>query len=247
MHNALGAHLLKLQIPSLKSWSSALGASTSNPFPFLELFEAFSNTPIGIVICDRRLRFVAVNHALAEINEIPANDHPGRAVCDVVGNLGPTVENRLIEVFSTARPLQNAELIGQLGANPKPGRWVENYFPIRDGRNRVIQVGVFVLSISGQRLRKEPSAKVSGQISISNMECELGGERSQRNMLSPRETEVLCLLANGMSTKEAAASLGISSKTADAYRSRLMLKLHVHSLADLVHFAIRNQLVDLKG
>jgi DNA-binding CsgD family transcriptional regulator len=247
MYDALGARFSQSAVPKFQSWSIALGGSPSKPFPLRELFEAFGSSPIGIAVCDRRLRFVAVNRMLAEINKIPANEHTGRAVPDVVGSLGSTIGARLIRVFTTARPLNNAELIGQLGANPISGRWIENYFPILDDRNRVMQVGVFVLSISGLRLRKDTSAKVSEQVSISNMEFEPGGERLQHNILSPRETEVLCLLANGMSTKEAAANLGISSKTAETYRSKLMLKLNAHSLADLVHFAIRNQLVELKG
>ena len=161
MHNALGACLSNPAVPSLQSWSRAFAASPSKPFPFRELFEAFGNSPIGIAICDRRLRFFVVNRRLAEINKIPANEHPGKSVSDVVGNLGSTVETRLIRVFSTARPLYNAELVGQLGANPKSGHWIENYFPIFDDRNRVMQVGVFVLSISGLRLCKDPSVRAS--------------------------------------------------------------------------------------
>jgi DNA-binding CsgD family transcriptional regulator len=247
MHNALGARFSKPAVSSLQSWSSALGASLSNPFPFRELFEAFGNSPIGIAICDRRLRFVAVNRTLAEINKIPANEHLGRPVCDVVGNLGSTVETRLMKVFRTARPLHNAQLIGQLGANPKSGHWIENYFPIPAARNRVMLVGVFVLSISGLRLRKDLSVKASEQMSTSNLGYGPNGEQSHSQVLSPRQAELLCLLASGKSTKEAAASLGISSKTADTYRSKMMLKLHAHSVADLVHYAIRHQFVDLQG
>jgi DNA-binding CsgD family transcriptional regulator len=247
MHNALGGRFSKPAVPSLQSWSSALGASPSNPFPLRELFEAFGNSPIGIAICDRRLRFVRVNRRLAEINRIPADDHPGGSVHDLVGSLASTVETRLTKVFSTARPLHNAELIGQLGQNPESGHWIENYFPILDDRNRVMQVGAFVLPISGLRLSKNPSVKATEQIPTSNLEYGPNIEQSHSQILSPRETEVLCLLASGKSTKEAAASLGISSKTADMYRSKLMLKLHAHSLADLVHYAIRHQFVELKG
>jgi DNA-binding NarL/FixJ family response regulator len=63
-------------------------------------------------------------------------------------------------------------------------------------------------------------------------------------VLTGREREVLQLLAEGHSTKEVAATLGISGKTAESHRSNLMRKLAVRSIPDLVRYAIRNHLVD---
>jgi DNA-binding NarL/FixJ family response regulator len=62
--------------------------------------------------------------------------------------------------------------------------------------------------------------------------------------LSPRQNAILQLLANGKSNKEAAATLGISVRTGEAYRARLMRKLELHSLADLVRFAVRNKIIE---
>ena len=61
--------------------------------------------------------------------------------------------------------------------------------------------------------------------------------------LTPREAQVLTLIAEGKSTKEAAVILGISYKTADSHRTRLMDKLDVHETASLVRCAIRMGLV----
>jgi DNA-binding CsgD family transcriptional regulator len=61
--------------------------------------------------------------------------------------------------------------------------------------------------------------------------------------LSSRERQVLQLVGEGKSTKEAAAALGISVKTAECHRSRLMRKLDVHETASLVRHAIRRGLV----
>jgi DNA-binding CsgD family transcriptional regulator len=61
--------------------------------------------------------------------------------------------------------------------------------------------------------------------------------------LSSRESQVLQLVGEGKSTKEAAAVLGISVKTAECHRSRLMRKLDVHETASLVRHAIRRGLV----
>ena len=64
-----------------------------------------------------------------------------------------------------------------------------------------------------------------------------------RNRLTPREREVVQLLAEGKSTKEVAVSLGLSVKTAETHRSNIMRKLQLHSVSDLVLYAVRNNIV----
>ncbi len=63
------------------------------------------------------------------------------------------------------------------------------------------------------------------------------------DMLTPRQRETLVLLAEGKSTKEAAAALGISPKTAEFHRAQGMEKLGLHSRHDLVLFALHAGLV----
>jgi len=65
-----------------------------------------------------------------------------------------------------------------------------------------------------------------------------------RLRLTPREREILQLLAEGKSNKEVASLLGISVNTAEAHRANIMLKLNLHSLAELVHYAIRNNIIN---
>jgi PAS domain S-box-containing protein len=62
--------------------------------------------------------------------------------------------------------------------------------------------------------------------------------------LTERERQVLVLIADGHSTKEAATRLGISYKTADSHRSRILEKLGVHETASMVRLAVRAGLID---
>ena len=66
-----------------------------------------------------------------------------------------------------------------------------------------------------------------------------------RGRLTPREREIVQLLAEGKSTKEVAVVLGVSVKTAETHRSNIMRKLHFHSVSDLVLYAVRNNLVQV--
>jgi DNA-binding NarL/FixJ family response regulator len=65
------------------------------------------------------------------------------------------------------------------------------------------------------------------------------------NRLTPREREVVQLLAEGKSSKEVAVSLGISTKTAETHRANVLRKLDLHSVVELVRYAIQNKIVEV--
>lgn len=60
---------------------------------------------------------------------------------------------------------------------------------------------------------------------------------------TPREIEVIRLLAKGKANKEIAAELGITVRTVETHRAKIILKLSLHSVAELIHYAIRNKIV----
>jgi len=60
---------------------------------------------------------------------------------------------------------------------------------------------------------------------------------------TPREVQVIRLVAEGKANKEIAAELGITLRTVETHRAKIMLKLGMHSLAELIHYAIRNKIV----
>lgn len=64
--------------------------------------------------------------------------------------------------------------------------------------------------------------------------------------LSPREREVVQLLGEGKTSKEVALTLNVSLKTAETHRSNIMLKLKLHSIAELVLYAVRNEIVHVQ-
>ena len=62
--------------------------------------------------------------------------------------------------------------------------------------------------------------------------------------ITPREREIVQLLAEGKSNKDVAALLGISVKTGETHRAAIMRKLKLESLSDLVRYAIRNNIIE---
>jgi DNA-binding NarL/FixJ family response regulator len=61
--------------------------------------------------------------------------------------------------------------------------------------------------------------------------------------LTPRETEVLVLIARGLTSKQISQQLGISFKTVTSHRVHIMDKLGIHDITSLVRYAIREKLI----
>ena len=214
----------------------------SGYFPRKNLLHALNDSKVGVVICDRRMRYKALNESTAEIHNVPIGAHLGHYFHEILGNLADKVVPLWEEVFSTGQPSPNLEVTGTLPKRQHAGRWIENLFPLLDRRGRVAQVGCFVIEIP------PTSSFVSGAASKAAPATDRQTSRphqSQLTPLSPREREVVRLVAEGKSNKEISSSLLISVRTVETYRARLMLKLQVTSTAQLVHYAIRNHIVTI--
>jgi DNA-binding NarL/FixJ family response regulator len=70
-------------------------------------------------------------------------------------------------------------------------------------------------------------------------------ERTSLERLTPRQREILQLVAEGHTTREIAKQLGITAKTTEAYRGELMSALDIHDIASLTRYAVREGLVSL--
>ncbi len=84
----------------------------------------------------------------------------------------------------------------------------------------------------------------SGAVAASAVEAARGHEPDPMASLSVRERQIMRMVVAGMSSAAVGQELHLSSKTVDTYRSRLMAKLGVHDLANLVRVAVRLGVID---
>ena len=101
-----------------------------------------------------------------------------------------------------------------------------------------------IRTVAGGKVYLSP--QIAGSV-LDELRSALAGGAAESTPLSPREREVLQLMAEGKSTKQIASTLGISKKTADNHRAHLMDKLKATSLADLIKYAIREGLTSLNN
>ncbi|MBM3876527.1 MAG: response regulator transcription factor [Verrucomicrobia bacterium] len=89
------------------------------------------------------------------------------------------------------------------------------------------------------------TTRVSQMVSESNLREGLGAVEASDigSRLTPREREIVQLLAEGKSNKEVASALNISVKTVETHRTNIMRKLRFHSVGELVRYAVRNNIV----
>ncbi|HEX3375288.1 MAG TPA: LuxR C-terminal-related transcriptional regulator [Candidatus Acidoferrales bacterium] len=210
-----------------------------------KLSSVLDKSKVGLVICDRRLRYKALNQSVAEMHNEPVKAHLGRSMGKILGDFAEQIVPLWENVLASGNPSTNLEVVGKLPKRSDIGRWVENLFPLTDGRGRVEHVGCFVIEIVPTPLSRSPRSN-SFEKMKSGRENQLSKPEGRESAtLSHREQEVLRLLAEGKSTKEIASSLLISVRTVETYRSRLMLKLQVNSMVELVHYAIQKCIVKL--
>ena len=87
------------------------------------------------------------------------------------------------------------------------------------------------------------TGRISEVVFARYLDGESGAGKDRAEGLTPREREIVQLLGEGKSNKEAAALLGISIKTVETHRAAVMRKLRLDSFADLVRYAIRNKII----
>jgi DNA-binding NarL/FixJ family response regulator len=88
------------------------------------------------------------------------------------------------------------------------------------------------------------SRRVSDIIANSPREDTGSDSKKPRTRVTSRENEIIQLLSEGKSSKEVASQLDISVKTVETHRANIMRKLELHTVTELVRYAIRNQIIE---
>jgi DNA-binding NarL/FixJ family response regulator len=146
-----------------------------------------------------------------------------------IRKLSPQTEILILTMHDSEQLVQEVLRVGAHG------------YILKDDADRTLIAAVDAL----RRHKPYLSSRVSEAASNAGSTTEGGltSNQSSRSRLTPREREIVQLLAEGKSNKEVAGYLGISVKTAETHRANIMLKLDFHSLADVVRYAVRNHII----
>ena len=112
--------------------------------------------------------------------------------------------------------------------------------------------GYVMKADAGRHLITAVETLLEGKLFFTTTVCEIllegflekAADARPENLITRREIEVLKRIAKGLTNKEIAAALDISLRTAETHRANIMHKLQLHSVTDLVRYAVKNKLID---
>ena len=150
---------------------SSTGAADLIPFAHPEalsepeklLAAYFSSSTVGLCILDSDLRYLAINNTLAEINGVPASDHLGKTVREVLGDFADVIEPEFRRVLSAREPV-HFEISATLPTRTEAGHWIVHYLPIQDGSGAVTRIGAVVVEITAQKKLEQSLKDVGGKL-----------------------------------------------------------------------------------
>lgn len=117
-----------------------------------EIESIYTDAPVGLAVVDPELRFLRVNRRLAEMNGVPAIEHIGRRLREIVPNLADTVEPLYRRVFDTGVPATDVEIAGTTRAQPGMQRdWLASFYPLRGAGKRIVGVNLVVQEITERK------------------------------------------------------------------------------------------------
>jgi hypothetical protein len=164
--------------------------------------KAFSHTfALGMAVCDDRLRFSAINEALAAMNGLAVDSHLGFTVRDVLGQAAENIEPCFRKVLSTGQPIFPFELVAKLPTRTGYGYWIETFFPMRSKSGKLCRVAALIVEVTKQReleafllrFQKQiyPSRAREAQLLVQDLRASVNGYHSALAMsLSQLSREV---------------------------------------------------------
>lgn len=133
----------------------------------MEIEDIYRNAPVGLCVLDRDLRFLRINEQLAEINGIPAADHIGKTVRDLMPELADTVEQGMRRILDTGEPELNIEVVSETPACPGVQRsWMEQWLPIKDSQGQVIGLNIVVEEITERKRAEKELQNVKDKLEL---------------------------------------------------------------------------------
>ncbi|MGZ8219111.1 PAS domain-containing sensor histidine kinase [Methylomagnum sp.] len=130
--------------------------------------------PVGMAFVDRDFQYIHINHAYAEMTGVPASQHVGRSVRDIVPNLWPMLESCYRRAVALGEVVANIEVAGETLAQPGIRRhWLANYYPLKVG-GEIVAAGAVIQDITERKCAEQALQESERRLELALMGAELG-------------------------------------------------------------------------
>ncbi len=123
----------------------------------------FSSSTVGLSVLNSELRYLAINDTLAAMNGLPAAEHLGKTVREVLGDFADIAEPNLRRLLATGEPVR-FEISTKLPHRTHSGHWILHYLPIRDENGTINRICAVVLETTVQKQLEESLKDVGGKL-----------------------------------------------------------------------------------
>ncbi len=173
----------------------------------------FTGATAGLALLDKNLRYIQINNTLAEMHGVPAQDHLGRTVREVVPHLAPMIEPYLGEVLAAGEAVLDVEVTAAMPNEPDIQRhWRESFFPIMGTDGVVEAVGTIVVEITEHKRTEQQLLEHQNRLRALAAELTFTEERERRRIAVGVHEQIAQRLALA---KLSLHSLGASSGEAN--------------------------------
>ncbi len=140
-----------------------------------EIEAIYTQAPIGLFSMDRDLRYVRVNDYLAKNNGVPAADHIGRTIAEVLPDIGPQLEAIFRNVIERREPVVELEIRGTTPAKPGvESAWLVSYLPIEGPDGSVLGLHGVVQDATERKRNELAALEYADRLSIATSAAQLG-------------------------------------------------------------------------
>jgi PAS domain S-box-containing protein len=146
----------------------------------------FGSATAGLALLDQNLRYVQINDVLAKMNGLPASEHLGKTVREVVPRIAPLAEPLLQQVLATGQPVANVEVAGETPSQPGVQRsWMESFFPVAGADGSVAGVGAIAVETT-ERKRAESRIEHLNEVlrAVRDIGALIVRERNEKTLLA---------------------------------------------------------------
>jgi DNA-binding CsgD family transcriptional regulator len=201
----------------------------------------YESESVGFGLCDSNLRVVFINTAWPKMDGVAPADHLGKTIPEILGAQACPVEAAMRRVLGTGEKIEGLKFGAKIPAVAEAAEWLVNLYPVK------VAGEPYVCSLT---INTTAKTGFDAYLTVRSSDRTLFSPRpeptrTQAPLLTERETQVAHLLAEGKSNKEIGVCLKISTKTVEFYRSQIFRKLRVHSMAELVLFAVREHIINV--
>ena len=125
----------------------------------------FRSSTVGLCVLDSELRYLAINSTLAKMNGVPAADHIGKTVREVLGDAARVIESGVQRALGAGEPVTEHKVSEVLPTRTEVGHWIEHYFPIKDEYGTVNRIAAVVIEVTEQKKLEQSLQDVDVRLS----------------------------------------------------------------------------------